>query len=1464
MRKLIGFLFLFLFTVPQSIGQIVDPFTIRYQTNLKGGLVYLANSSIGCNCAANNETPPGGTSDNNDFSMAYVNTDSDPATFMSSSGQLDLPNCSKIVWAGLYWVGMLNTPASSTTNYNLRNQVKLSANNGAYINLVADEILNNTVGKTMYNCFKDVTSIVQANPINASYSVANVVTQNGSNTFGGWTMVVVYQNIYESMKNVTVYDGLANVNSTSGTVNINLSGFLTPTSGPVNFELGVVAHDGDRGQTGDQLAFNGAGSFVTISDAIHTANNVFNSTISRNGVLTPLRNPSYNNNLGHDANIYSPNNSTFNYIGNSATSAQIRVSTTFETVLTSVLTAAIDIFEPDLRATVAYTDLNGGVVQPGDILEYSITAKNIGSDVSINTYLTDTLDTRLQYLPGTLTYSYGPNSGVKTDPTDSDQAEFIASSNVISARIGSGATGTNGGAVVNSSTGADSTVVKFRVKLNENCAVWQCGTQLQNQAYIFGTGQISGTNNTNNGLSDQLDASGCPSPESGLVNVNTSSCVPFLLNHSDSVCTGQTIQFNFPDSPYITYSWTGPNGFTSTISNPSIPNSALTDAGNYYLTVAYNGTTCVDDTIAPVFVSDPPTLQFIDLQNDTCYQAGGGSVEVAGQGNSPFMYSWSNNDSNALADSLYAGTYSVVITDQYHCTVSDTFTITEPAQFTVSASVTSDYNGQDISCFSASDGSAAASTSGGIVPITITWLESGTIGNNTSALSAGQYNVQAIDQTGCIAIDSITITEPDSIQITAITTDILCFGDSTGAINASITGGTEAYTFSWVDGETTEDLSAIPIGTYVLTVTDANACIKVDSFSLTQPSLPITISATNTPIDCFGDTAAILDLSVIGGVGPYTYTWAGGETSQDLTEVIAGTYSVTVTDANSCQMNFDYTVTEPGALTATFSNTNPFCQAGSQGSIDLTVNGGTPGFSYFWNSTATAEDLTGLFAGNYECSVIDQNGCTATFQTTLSDPDALVLTAVLSDVLCYGDSTGQIDITPSNGTLPYSFEWTNGTTNEDAVDLPIGIYAVNVSDANGCGFFESFVIDQPDTSLYVVSSSATSLLCNGDTTAVLTISVAGGTLDYNYLWTNGHTTNISSNLGAGNYNVTVTDNNGCLVSQNFNLAEPALLELSESHTNVLCFGEATGAVDASTIGGTSPYTYAWSNGPTNEDLSAITAGTYSLTTTDDNGCTDTISVTITQPQYGIALSSSASDVLCYGGNDGGIDLTITGGTPAYSLLWNTSETTEDLSNLEAGNYTVTVTDANGCSILQSINVNEPNGPLSLSGSGSSICLGGSNGEVVVEANGGTPIYSYQWDSNPDDTLNMLTNLLPGTYTVVVTDQNGCSENISFTVDQPDELEGCVVLEMPNVFSPNGDNTNEFCIPVKVLNIKSYNIQIINRWGLSIYQGDDFTTGWDGNVNGEPATEGVYFYKVDYTDNYDQNGVLQGFVTLMRK
>ncbi|MCH2223742.1 MAG: hypothetical protein MK066_03155, partial [Crocinitomicaceae bacterium] len=759
---------LFLFVITSffySFGQIVDPFSIRHQANQKGGIVMLANVSVGCSCSANNEMPPGGSGDNNGFSMNFVDIDTDPSTFMSSSDQLGLANCSEITWAGLYWTGKLDNQPSSTPNWNIRNQIKMSINGGGYMDLTADELTDNTTGKTNYFCFKDITTIMQANPIDATYRLANIVTETGSNTFGGWTIVVVYNNIYESMKNLTVFDGIANVSAgSSGTVNIPLSGFLTPPVGAVNFELGVVAHDGDRGQSGDQMEFNGAGTFVNISDAIHNANNLFNSTISNGGVLTPLRIPSYNNNLGHDANIYTPDNSGFNYIGNAATNADIRISTQSETVLTSVITSAIDIYEPDLRASVSYTDLNGGTVQPGDILEYSISAKNIGSDVSIGTILTDTLDDRLTYIPGSINITYGPNSGPKTDPIDADQAEFIAADNVIVARIGTGADGINGGEVVNSPTGADSTVITFQVELTDDCAVWQCGSVLENQAFLFGTGQISGITNGNGGASDLLDQNGCPSLESGIVTVDLNACADTVITYTDSLCVGETLMLNFPNSGFLDYQWTGPNGFSSTINDPSIPNVQLTDAGDYVLHVFYNGVECITDTTAPVFVSDNPTIQLNEIRSDSCFNLGDGFIDISGVGNAPFTYTWSNLDNDSLADGLTAGTYDVIIEDQYGCTAVDTFTITEPTLLEVITDITSDYNGQDISCFGAMDGSANAAGSGGVGPYTYLWTPNNQTTPAISALDTGTYVVTLTDSNGCEVMDSVTLVQPDSIS----------------------------------------------------------------------------------------------------------------------------------------------------------------------------------------------------------------------------------------------------------------------------------------------------------------------------------------------------------------------------------------------------------------------------------------------------------------------------------------------------------------------------------------------------------------------------------------------------------------------------------------------------------------------------------------------------------------------------
>lgn len=1465
MKKIL-LLFAVLTSVLNSLGQIVDPFSIRYQTNQKGGIVMLANTSVGCSCTANNQTPPGGTGDNNDFSMNFVDVDSDPSTFMSSSDQLGLANCSEITWAGLYWTGKLNNSPSTTPNWNIRNQVKLNVNGTGYVNLTADEITDNTTGKINYFCFKDITNILQANPIDATYDIANIVTQEGSNTFGGWTIVVVYNNIYESMKNLTVFDGIANVSSgSSGTVNIPLSGFLTPPSGAVNFELGVVAHDGDRGQSGDQMEFNGAGTYVNISDALHNANNLFNSTISNGGVLTPLRNPSYDNNLGHDANIYVPDNSGFNYIGNAATNADIRISTQSETVLTSVITSAIDIYEPDLRASVSYTDLNGGTVEPGDILEYSISAKNIGSDVSIGTVLTDTLDNRLTYIPGTINITYGPNSGAKTDPADADQAEFIAVDNVIVARIGTGADGTNGGEVVNSPTGADSTVITFQVELTDDCAVWQCGSVLENQAYLFGTGQISGITNGNGGASDLLDANGCPSLESGVVTVDLSACADTVITWTDSLCVGETLMLNFPNSGFLDYQWTGPNGFTSTINNPSIPNVQLTDAGDYVLHVFYDGVECIADTTAPVFVSDNPTIQLNEIQNDSCFNLGEAFIDITGVGNAPFTYTWSNSDSDSLADGLTAGTYDVIIEDQYGCTAVDTFTITEPTLLEVTADITSDYNGADISCYDAMDGSANSAASGGIGPYTYSWSPNLEATPAISGLDEGTYVITVTDSNNCEVMDSVTLVQPDSISITAFVTDVLCFDDTSGVINASVSGGTTPYVYSWSNGASTEDLLNLGAGIYTDTVTDINGCMNTASFEVIEPVDSMSFTHIIGEILCFGDSTSSIDLTVIGGTTPYTYLWSNTEITEDLADIPSGVYDVTVTDSNNCTQTTSITVTEPADIVISETHIDPVCQAGTQGSIDLNVSGGTPGYTYYWNNGEVTDTITQLNAGTYFCVVTDTNQCTDTISVTITDPDAVILTETHTDVACYGDSTGSIDLTPSGGTPGYTFDWSNSEVTEDVTDLPAGLYWVDAYDINNCGGFISVVINEPDTSMYLTSSSHVDVLCFGDSTGSIDVEFAGGVQPYTYLWDNAEVTQDIQNISAGIYNLTVTDSNGCTLQFADTISEPTDLVLSETHVDILCFGDSTGSIDLTVSGGVTPYTYGWDNLEQTEDITGIPAGNYTVIVADSNGCLDTLTAIVAQPNNPIDLQASTTAVLCFGGDDGEINLSTSGGTAPYSWEWSNDETTEDLADLEAGQYSVVVTDTNGCTDSLLANVVQPPAPLSLSTSATPVCFGDSTGIATVVPSGGTPGYSYLWDTgNPNDTLNVLGGLSQGMYDVTVTDTNGCESTTFVIVEEPSGLAGCVVIDIPNVFTPNGDNVNDLFVPVKITNIKEYNIVIVNRWGNTMFESSDISVGWDGTTpSGSPANEGTYFWIVRYVDNYDDADKKHGNLTLIR-
>lgn len=1461
--KFIFSLLLSFFLFSPNFAQIIDPFAIRYQINHKGGLVFLSNTSLSCSCAANDEMPPGGSSNNNGFSMNFVDIDSDASTFMSSSDQLNLANCSEIVWAGLYWNGILNDVPAQTTNFANRNKVKLSVNGAAYLNITAEELQDNTVGKISYFAYKDITSIVQANPINATYRVANVVSNTGTNTFGGWSIVVVYRNVFESMKNITVFDGLANVSpGAQGTVNIGLNGFLTPPSGAVNFELGVVAHDGDRGDSGDQLEFNGSGTFQAISDAVHPANNAYNSTIARNGVLTPFRNPSFNNNLGYDANIYSPDNSSLNFIGNSASTAQIRVSTQSETILTSVITSAIDIYEPDLRSSTTYTDLNGGTVQPGDVLEYTITAKNIGSDISTNTYLTDTLDARLTYVPGTLSVNFGPNTGPKTDALDADQAEFIALNNVIRARIGTGANGVSGGLVSNSLVNPDITIIKFRVQLSQNCLDWQCGSSLLNKAYLFGTGQISGIENSNNGVSDLLDQNGCPSLESALINVDVNNCAALTVNYDNSVCIGDNISFTFLSDPSLTLSWTGPNGFVSTASNPTIANAQLTNAGDYVLNALYNGEVCFEEIISPLTVSANPTIQLTEIINNSCFNSTAGSIEINGQGAQPITYSWSNGDQDNLAQNLAAGNYSVTITDANSCTATQSFSVSQPAIFEVNATITSNFNGFNISCFGANDGAAASTVTGGVGQVNISWLPNGETSSSIQNLTAGMYIITATDANNCVAKDTVTLIQPTQLILSGIVTDILCAGNSTGEINTSISGGTGVYTFLWSNNALTEDISSLSAGNYSLNILDQNSCEASAEFTIIEPSGAIVINLTSTEILCNGGTGNI-DLSVNGGIVPYSYLWSTGAITEDLQNVTAGNYTITVTDANNCTQNSSITLLQPTPFVLSESHINPVCQNDSRGLIDLNVSGATPAYTYQWNNGQITQDINELFAGTYFCTVTDANNCSQNIQVVLTDPDAVILSETHQNVLCYGQATGSINLSIQNGNSPFNIEWNTTESTEDISNLSAGLYFVNIIDNNNCGGFISTIITEPDTLIYVASSIVSDVSCFNGNNGAINISVSGGTSPYSYLWSNGAITEDISALTAGNYSVTITDNNNCIFQFNELVNQATQLIIDENHVNVLCFGESTGSIAISVSGGNSPYSYSWNNGSQSEDLATLSIGTYTLTVSDANLCTETVTVEIAQPDSKMNLIANSNSVLCFGQNSGSIDLTVSGGTPVYSYLWSNGQQIEDATDLLAGSYEVIVSDNNNCKDSITVEILEPESAIELTATSNAICFGAKNGEAQVFVTGGTAEYSYSWNNSTTDTLTVLSGLEVGIFSVVVTDANGCKDSISVSIIQPDDLEGCVALIMPNIFTPNNDLTNDYFVPQTALNIKEYNIIILNRWGNLVYEGNSLLQGWDGTFDGENVSEGVYFWKVNFTDNYQKSDEIHGNLMLVR-
>lgn len=585
----------FLFSVI-TIGvsaQVIQPFNIIYQKNQRGGLTFLSNVALTCNLPDTLYMPPAFGRNNDGYASIYVDKDNDLSTFSSSSDSLDLASCSDITFAALFWGGLAN---ETTPGYPNRGTIKIKFDKGSYVDIVSDETVKgvSNIG-TSYHCYKDLTSIIrQYGKTNFRLTVANVIgianTTLLSGSFAGWNLVVAYRNEQENLRQSTIYKGLSTIYMSGNPVDINLSGFVTPAQGPVTFDLGIFSYEGDRGYTGDQLLFNG----LSIADLINPAKNVFNSTISRSGVLTPYRNPSYNCNFSIDADIFTLDNSAKNYIGNSATALTLQIKTEKDSYLTQCVSLAIDAMMPDNRLGMRVADLNGGVVLPGDTLEYTLVANNVGTDISNNTYIKNQLEGNTIYIPNSIKIVHGQNTGNKTDALNDDQVDYNPSTREIKVRIGAGAGAIQGGTVVNSLQGADSTVIKFRVKATGNCLSLLCDNVIDNHAYIYGTGGASLMEYESDKVPALFDGAACTigevSNKSSIIVFN--DCVLPQATSNSPVCIGSSLQLYAPTVPDGIYSWSGPGGLKSTEQNPLIP--AVTDQANglYSLQVSIKDKSC--------------------------------------------------------------------------------------------------------------------------------------------------------------------------------------------------------------------------------------------------------------------------------------------------------------------------------------------------------------------------------------------------------------------------------------------------------------------------------------------------------------------------------------------------------------------------------------------------------------------------------------------------------------------------------------------------------------------------------------------------------------------------------------------------------------------------------------------------------------------------------------------------------
>lgn len=773
------------------------------------------------------------------------------------------------------------------------------------------------------------------------------------------------------------------------------------------------------------------------------------------------------------------------------------------------------------------------------------------------------------------------------------------------------------------------------------------------------------------------DACGLTTSTSSTVNVNPiPSVIPSTT--TQAICSGSSTNINLGSNVAgATYTWTTSvsgnisgfsNGTGSSIQQTLVNNDVTPGTVTYTITASANGCSGNSQNVV-VTINPTPVISSVDvLPNTVCIGNPDGQITVnASGGTAPLNYSIDGGalQSNNVFIQLGTGTHNVLVQDVNGCqSTLNNILVNGTSGPTINQVQTT-----DLTCYGINSGVINIDATGAAqysIDNGMNWQPTGTFFN----LSAGSYAILVQDAGQCNATSIAVINSPTQVTATFNSQDEFC--GTLGWISIHASGGTPGYTYLWSNNETTDSIFNVTGGTYNVTVTDNNNCVNVFSVNLGNIPAPVINSITTNNPTCYGIANGNIQINATGaqyysidnGV-----TWSSNSTFNALP---AGTYNVMIKDANNCTDYDVVTLTSPSAMSAEITSDPEIC--GAPGGASVTVTGGVGPYTYLWNTNDTTSSIHGVYHGTYTVTVTDANLCTTQF-TAIVDylGGNAQLSYTFNNVLCYGESTGQIELTVQNITPPYTVNWSH-TSDTSLVqqNLPAGAYNVTVSDMYGCTSVATISIAQPPQ----LSLTYTSVnpLCYNDNNGQITLNVSGGVSPYTYSWSNGGSSGTISPIPAGVYYVTVTDANNCTISASaIELTNPPQLIASTQSINPLCFNGNEGMIIGSATGGTPPYQYTWTGGIQNDTLMHVSNGTYVVTVSDAHNCTSTSSSTLYNPP-----AMNITGQIQQANHMGSIDVSVSGGTAPYNFVWSNGATTEDVTNLGGGTYILTVTDGNNC------------------------------------------------------------------------------------------------------------------------------------------------------------------------------------------